>query len=372
MRVPARMLMTADTIGGVWTYSLELCRALAAHGTRITLATSGAPLSPCQRAGAAAVPELDIRESAYRLEWMEEPWADVNAASRWLTVLSEEIKPNIIHLNEYSQGAVSWSAPCIVVAHSCVVSWWHAVHRTDPPNEWSAYRRRVQSGLESANGVVAVSRTMADSLEKHYGIRHSSVVYNGGRTPASKQSCGAKENFILTCGRAWDAAKNISAVNAIAPALDWPVYVAGETAHPQGGMASLHHTQTLGRLSEPELRAWLDRASIFALPSKYEPFGLSVLEAAQSGCALALGDIPSLRELWEGAALFVDPFDNDSIATGLRSVIQSVDLRLNLAEEAAKRALAFSTKRMLAGYLDVYARATRNFAAREAETSCAS
>ncbi len=32
------------------------------------------------------------------------------------------------------------------------------------------------------------------------------------------------------------------------------------------------------------------------LPARYEPFGLSVLEAALSGCALVLGDIPSLRE----------------------------------------------------------------------------
>ena len=37
----------------------------------------------------------------------------------------------------------------------------------------------------------------------------------------------------------------------------------------------------------------------------YEPFGLAVLEAAQAGCALVLSDIPTFRELWDGAALFV-------------------------------------------------------------------
>ncbi|HYO60185.1 MAG TPA: glycosyltransferase family 1 protein, partial [Archangium sp.] len=40
--------MTADTVGGVWTYALELCRALAGDGVQVELATLGAPLSPAQ------------------------------------------------------------------------------------------------------------------------------------------------------------------------------------------------------------------------------------------------------------------------------------------------------------------------------------
>ena len=55
-------------------------------------------------------------------------------------------------------------------------------------------------------------------------------------------------------------------------------------------------------------------AAIYALPARYEPFGLSVLEAAQHGCALVLGDIDSLRENWDGAALFVDPDDAGALA----------------------------------------------------------
>ena len=65
-----------------------------------------------------------------------------------------------------------------------------------------------------------------------------------------------------------------------------------------------------GRLTPPQMARVVSRApSIYALPARYEPFGLSVLEAALSGCALVLGDIPSLREIWDGAALFVDPDD---------------------------------------------------------------
>ena len=55
----------------------------------------------------------------------------------------------------------------------------------------------------------------------------------------------------------------------------------------------------------PRSRAGSARCPIFVSAARYEPFGLAVLEAAQAGCALVLSDIPTFRELWDGAALFV-------------------------------------------------------------------
>ena len=84
-----RVLMTADTVGGVWTYALELARALAGEGAVVSLATMGARLTRAQRAEARAVPGLDVHESAYRLEWMDDPWTDVAQAGDWLLSLEE-------------------------------------------------------------------------------------------------------------------------------------------------------------------------------------------------------------------------------------------------------------------------------------------
>ncbi len=71
------------------------------------------------------------------------------------------------------------------------------------------------------------------------------------------------------------------------------------------------------------MAGWLGRASIFALPARYEPFGLLPLEAALSGCALVLGDIPSLREVWGDAAWFVPPDDRDALTAAIGSLIAS-------------------------------------------------
>ncbi|WP_243688744.1 glycosyltransferase [Geotalea toluenoxydans] len=90
------------------------------------------------------------------------------------------------------------------------------------------------------------------------------------------------------------------------------------------------------------------------MPARYEPFGLTVLEAALSGCALVLGDIPSLRELWEGAAVFVPPDDANALADVLQSLCQDRTLRERMAEKAFERSRFFNPDKMAAEYFAAY------------------
>ncbi len=76
------------------------------------------------------------------------------------------------------------------------------------------------------------------------------------------------------------------------------------------------------------------RASIYAMPARYEPFGLSILEAGLSGCALVLGDIPSLREHWDGAAAFVAPDDREALRSAIEGLIDSPARRAELGRRA--------------------------------------
>jgi glycogen(starch) synthase len=362
---PSHVLMTADAVGGVWTYALDLARALAPHGVRVSLATMGPRPSAQQRAEALRIPGLSMHESDYRLEWMDDPWADVDAASHWLLDLEQRLAPDLIHINGFVHGALPWTVPTVVVAHSCVVSWWNAVHECDPPQSWWKYRQRVRSGLVAAGAVFAVSQSMADSVLRHYAVPGVIAVPNardgGTYRPARK------EPFILTSGRAWDLAKNIPIVDAAAAEVDWPVYLAGETEHPDGGTAGVHHLKKLGRLSAEEIRDRFARTSIYALPALYEPFGLSILEAALCGCALVLGDIPSLRENWSDAAVFVNPRDPQQLAAALNDLSSSREHRERLAYRARIRALHFTPERMASSYLAGYLQAQSRGAA-----SCAS
>src|SRR4051794_39688836 len=135
-----RVLMTADTVGGVWTYAVELARELDARGVRVAIAAMGAPIAEHQRAQLAGCREVTLFDGGFRLEWMQDPWDEVDAAGEWLMALERDLTPDLVHLNQYAFGALPLRAPKLVVAHSCVGSWWRAVHGAAAPASWDSYR----------------------------------------------------------------------------------------------------------------------------------------------------------------------------------------------------------------------------------------
>jgi glycogen synthase len=190
-------------------------------------------------------------------------------------------------------------------------------------------------------------------LERHYGrFGRSRVVLNGRDSGLFRP--GVKAPFIFAMGRLWDEAKNVAMLDKVAPSLAWPIYIAGEDHHPAGGGVRYRAVRSLGRLGAPAAARWLARAAIYALPARYEPFGLSILEAGLAGCALVLGDIPSLREVWDGVAVFVPPDDADALAMTLQGLTQDTARRVEFAARARARALQLTPQRMSAGYLAVY------------------
>src|SRR5947207_15781563 len=94
---PRRVFMTTDCIGGVWNYSLELCRALQPHNVEIMLACMGGEPTAAQREHAAQLPHVQFHSAHYKLEWMHDPWLDVAVAGDWLLNLANSFRPDLIH-----------------------------------------------------------------------------------------------------------------------------------------------------------------------------------------------------------------------------------------------------------------------------------
>lgn len=348
--------MTADTVGGVWTYALELARALQPYDVEILLAVMGPPLSAAQRDDAHSIPNLSLFKSNYKLEWMPGCWPDVKRAGDWLLHLESRLQPDVIHLNGYAHASLPWNTPTLVAGHSCVFSWWQAVKGDTPPAEWQRYKDEVTNGLLAADLVVTPSAAMLQALNTHYGPIDNARVIPNGRNP-EHFNAEAKRRFILSAGRLWDAAKNVELVAEIANELPWPVLVAGDFQHPDETIANrsfAQQCQWLGSLSESELRRWFAVASIYALPAVYEPFGYTPLEAALSGCPLVLGDIDSLREIWADAAVFVDPHDSEALKTALCELIGNPQHTRVMADSARARALEFTSMRMAQNYFAAY------------------
>lgn len=225
-----RVLMTADTVGGVWTYAVELARALTDRDCTIALVALGSPLRDDQRAAVENLPHVTTYELPGRLEWMNEPWHYVEASCRELRRIADDFAPDLIHANSYCHAAMEWEIPVLLVAHSCVVSWFAEVRGEEPGPEWNRYRRTVREALDAADLVVAPTAAMLLRLEQGYGpVRSTKVIPNGigvSRDEAFDEATysASKERAVFAAGRMWDEAKNLVAVARAADRIDAPLY----------------------------------------------------------------------------------------------------------------------------------------------------
>jgi glycogen synthase len=335
-----KVLMTADAVGGVWTYALDLADALAAHDVEVELATMGPAPDRAQRAALHASAVAAVHESRFALEWEDDPWEDVERAGAWLLDLAERVEPDVVHLNGYVHADLPWQAPVVVVAHSDVLSWWRWTRGCAAPARFGPYRRDVEQGLRQADLVCAPTGAVLDDLAASYDFATPTRVIANGRA-AGRRAAGPREQLVVGIGRFWDEAKNVAALERVTDRSPLPVLLAGPGT-------------PLGRLTPDEVARLLARASIFASPARYEPFGLAALEAAQAGCALVLGDIPSLREVWGDAALFVPPDDDEALLAALRTASRPRELHV-LASRARARAARYAPEATAAGMAQAYA-----------------
>jgi len=102
------------------------------------------------------------------------------------------------------------------------------------------------------------------------------------------------------------------------------------------------HVRFLGFQPMETLAAFYRLARAFVFPSLYEGFGLPPLEAMACGAPVVTSNVSSLPEVAGGAALLVDPYDEDSIAGGIVRAVTDDTLRADLITRGRERARSFS------------------------------
>jgi len=360
---PLHVLVTADTVGGVWTYTRELVTGLCERGSKVTLVSFGEIPTAEQTEWLEPLADVDFRPTAFRLEWMQDAEADLEVSAEFLLSVVADVKPDLLHLNQFFYGDLKCEVPRIVVGHSDVIGWWQSVHGSAPKTSkftrW--YRQVVERGIASADAVVAPTQWMLASLKQNYGqSKLASVIYNG-RTAKLFNPHLSKLNTAISVGRIWDFGKNAALLTHIEPPM--PIYLVGSEQNPDanGGSNSLVDAEGRKRLickgqqSEIQLRQLLGRAAIYVGTSQYEPFGLAPLEAALSRCALVLSDIQTFKELWGENAFYFRNNDPKDLERALLELHLDADLRATygkLAFDHARR--RFTADRMVSDYLDLY------------------
>lgn len=342
-----RLLMTADAAGGIWTYALGMKQALSARGVSTILAILGDRPSELALRAARAIGGVEIELADLPLDWTATSASEMAHAGEEIARLARRVGADLVQLNAPAFAAsASFPVPMIGALHSCVATWWEAVRGNVPlPQDLEWRAKLTRAGLTRVDVAIAPSQALARQAQRLYALARAPIVIHNGRSAPDEAGPRRRDIPVVTAGRLWDEGKNIAALDSAAEHLPFKICAAGPLQGPNGAALRLHNLDWRGVLDPLALRNVMARAAVFVSPALYEPFGLAVLEAAQAGCALVLSDIPTFRELWDGAALFVGPSHAHAIADALRQVTADAALRTRLAAAAEHRASQYTIDR---------------------------
>lgn len=358
------VLVTADTMSGAWTYTRELVTGLVTRGLRVTLVSFGEIPLPSQTSWMDRLHGLDYHPTAFRLEWMQEAEEDLPESSAFLAGLVREVRPDVLHLNQFCYGNLPVDVPRVIMAHTDLITWTDAVHdRAPQPGSLAWYTEMVRNGIAGADAVVAPSGWMLERIRTCYGDPRRGEVIYPGRNPIFFNPYVSKDDGVLAVGRLVDASRQVFLLTQHVHPV--PVCIVGaEHTVPMPRVpiradvkvATDETTVAIrGAQTEAQLRALYSRAAIFAATARYEPLGMAALEAAFSRCAIIANDIPVFREIWGDAALYFRTNDAASLAEAIRLLNEDRPMRRAYAELAYTRARErFTTKRMIDDYLRLY------------------
>jgi glycosyltransferase involved in cell wall biosynthesis len=351
---PLRVFLTADAVGGIWQYALDLAWGLREHGIEVVLALLGPTPNVDQRQAADAA-GVDLVVTGLPLDWTASNAAEIEEAGRDVARIAQDFACDVIHLNNPALAAgASFHAPVVSVCHSCVATWWDAVRLGPLPDEFLWRTELLERAYAASDMLIAPSASFAKATARIYGLSAApTVVHNGRRAPVIREA-SRNDVFAFTAGRFWDEGKNFASIDRAAAHASVPVIAAGSLQGPNGTRVEACHVQSVGRLTDDEIVSYLSARPIFVSAARYEPFGLAVLEAAQAGCALILSDIPTFRELWTDAAIFLAPHDDEAIARAIDMLAHNGSERARWGDRARSASKAYSVAALSSRMISLY------------------
>ncbi|MGH2662226.1 MAG: glycosyltransferase family 4 protein [Actinomycetota bacterium] len=256
-------------------------------------------------------------------------------------------------------------------SHRLVVTVHDLAYRRFPETAPQATRRwlgRLERTLGRAAEIIAVSEATKQDLIELYAVDpgrvtviHHGVDHERYRPPSPEEMdrvrlrFGLDGPYVVFVGGI-EPRKNLPALGRAFATVggDLRLVVAGSSVpwNPEGRTAldrSLGSLPTQARarieftgyVSERDKVGLLGGAEALVFPSLYEGFGFPVVEAMACGTPVLTSNVSSLPEIAGDAALLVDPRDEESIAGGIRRVVEDGDLRSRLRERGLARAQSF-------------------------------
>ena len=274
-------------------------------------------------------------------------------------VLARRARADLLHFFDTTGPVLAPSKPFVTTAHDATIAYGFNPRR-------GGYKLRLYPwALKRARAIVAVSAFAGDEVARHFGADPAKirVIHSGpGLTPPSdveppQDTDGTGTPFLLYVGNL-AANKNLPfLVRAFAASgIPGRLVLAGR---PGEGFEDLRDEldgsprcadiELRTSASDAEIEALYRSATALVLPSRYEGFGFTPLEAMARGCPVVASDIPAVREVSGDGALLV-PLEEDAWVDALRRVaVEDLsDLRARGAATVARYSWDETARRLCA------------------------
>ena len=294
--------------------------------------------------------------------------------------VSRAIKPHRIDLLFNPKYSIPLRAPC-PSAWVCHGLDWYVMPWASRFVDRLSHRFLVPRYAARADAIIAVSEVTRGHVLEFLPVSADRVpvVYSGvddvfrrpiepARLAAVRAKYALPDRFLLYAGAIYppkNFTRLVRAYARVGPERGIPLVVAGgENRFLSEG--ELKEPETLGIgdwvrwpgwVEQQELAAFYMLADALLLPSLFESCGLPVLEAMAAGCPVVTADRYGTKELAEGAAMLVDPEDVESIAEGIRRVLEDDALRAQVIAAGKERSRQFTWDRCARGTLAALERA---------------
>jgi glycosyltransferase involved in cell wall biosynthesis len=328
------VVIDADVLGrhrtGDETYVENLLRrlpALAGHEFRFAALTRHPRLVP---EGVEAV-EVPARFQELRMTW---------AVPRAL----RRLRPALAHFQHALP--LGWDGPSVVTVHDLS---FERDAGTMGRVDRAIFKRVVPRAVKRARRVIAVSERTKRDLVELYGVPEEKItVTPHGVDPAFGPGENSSHDYLLFVG-AIQGRKNPLAAAEAAAQVGLPLVVAGPEREPALARELERRGADLrGYVEKDELAKLYRGAAAMVLPSRYEGFGLPVLEAMACGTPVVANPDPALQEVAGDAALYADPA---GLADAIRRAIAERD---RLVAAGLARAARFTWDETARRTLDAY------------------
>lgn len=236
------------------------------------------------------------------------------------------------------------------------------------PRDRALLRLGVGTACRRAASIITVSKTSKGEIEQYFPASKGKVeaIYNAapswiypveGARERVAAKFGLPQGFLLTVGTRWPRKNMELAIDALAaiPAVSRPTLALtgkfgwGENRAPEG-------VQTLGYVSEGDLRDLYSSASLYLAPSRHEGFGIPVLEAFTCGCPVICSNGGALPEVASDAALVMGSGRPGDWAEAIQGLLADSSKLEELRARGRKRAQEFSWTEAAKRTAEIYQR----------------